>query len=88
MDQLMRRTAVEAATGLPTSTLHAKIPDVLDHQAARNEAFLRAVRAGDSRTAGLLAHAEPLPVDADEDELARWHKRRRLYPAHEPPGAV
>lgn len=52
---------------------------VPDNQAGRNRAFIDAVRAGDSRTAGLLAHHEPLPADATADELDRWRKRRRLY---------
>ena len=61
---------------------------VPDDQAARDEAFSRAVRAGDSRTAGLLAHHEPLPADADTDELARWRKRQKLYPAFDARGGA
>ena len=56
-------------------------------QAGRDEAFSRAVRAGDSRTAAWLAHAEPPPADATEDQLSRWKIRRRLYALHELPGA-
>ena len=47
-------------------------------QSERNEAFTRAVRAGDAKTAAALVRAEP-PEDATEAERERWRKRRRLY---------
>ena len=47
-------------------------------QSERNEAFTRAVRAGDAKTAAALVRAEP-PEDATEAECERWRKRRRLY---------
>ena len=47
-------------------------------QCERNEAFTRAVRAGDARTAAALARAEP-PEDATEADRERWRKRRSLY---------
>ncbi len=46
-------------------------------QSERNEAFTRAVRAGDAKTAAALVRAEP-PEDATEAERERWRKRRRL----------
>ena len=51
---------------------------VPDGQHERNEVFLRAVRAGDARTAAALARA-PLPDDATDAERERWRTRRRLY---------
>ena len=56
-------------------TPHAAVPE---RQHERNEAFLRAVRADDARTAAALARA-PLPEDALDAERARWRTRRRLY---------
>ena len=53
-------------------------PAVPACQCERNEAFTRAVRAGDARTAAALARAEP-PEDATEADRERWRKRRRLY---------
>ena len=53
-------------------------PEVPAHQCERNEAFTRAVRAGDAKTAAALAQAEP-PEDATEAERECWRKRRRLY---------
>ena len=47
-------------------------------QSERNEAFTRAVLAGDAKTAAALVRAEP-PEDATEAERERWRKRRRLY---------
>lgn len=47
-------------------------------QYERNEAFTRAVRAGDAKTAADLARAEP-PEDATEADRERWRKRRSLY---------
>ena len=47
-------------------------------QYERNEAFTRAVRAGDTKTAAALARAEP-PEDATEADRERWRKRRSLY---------
>ena len=44
----------------------------------RNEAFTRAVRAGDAKTAAALVAVEP-PEDATEAERERWRIRRRLY---------
>ena len=48
------------------------------HQSERNEAFTRAVWAGDAKTAAALAGAA-LPEDATEAERERWRKRRSLY---------
>ena len=56
-------------------TRQAAVPE---RQYERNEAFLRAVRADDARTAAALARA-PLPEDATDAERARWRTRRRLY---------
>ena len=47
-------------------------------QSERNEAFTRAVWAGDAKTAAALAGAA-LPEDATEAERERWRKRRSLY---------
>ena len=47
-------------------------------QSERNEAFTRAVWAGDAKTAAALAGVEP-PEDATEAERERWRIRRRLY---------
>ena len=47
-------------------------------QSERNEAFTRAVRAGDTKTAAALVAVEP-PEDATEAERERWCIRRRLY---------
>ena len=47
-------------------------------QCERNEAFTRAVWAGDAKTAAALAGVEP-PEDATEAERERWRIRRRLY---------
>ena len=47
-------------------------------QCERNEAFTRAVRAGDAKTVAALVAVEP-PEDATEAERERWRIRRRLY---------
>ena len=53
-------------------------PAVPACQCERNEAFTRAVRAGDTKMAAALARAEP-PEDATEADRERWRKRRTLY---------
>ena len=57
-------------------TRHEAVPE---GQHERNEAFLQAVLAGDSRTAARIARVDPLPADATDAERERWRIRRRLY---------